>query len=139
KVNVYLEDWSNGYKDSPAYVYGLMDQIRDIGISHFMLPDTLGVMSPKEVFASLGDMISRYPNVQFDFHPHNDYGLAIANVMAAVDAGVSSIHCTVNCLGERAGNVSLAEVAVVLKDKMGLELSIDESNIMKVSKMVENF
>ncbi|MGD9661881.1 MAG: alpha-isopropylmalate synthase regulatory domain-containing protein [Porticoccaceae bacterium] len=139
KVNVYLEDWSNGYKDSPDYVYGLMDQIRNIGISHFMLPDTLGVMSPKEVFASLSDMINRYPNVQFDFHPHNDYGLAIANVMAAVEAGVSSIHCTVNCLGERAGNVSLAEVAVVLKDKMGLELSIDESNIMKVSKMVENF
>lgn len=139
KVNVYLEDWSNGYKDSPDYVFGLMDRIRDIGISHFMLPDTLGVMSPREVYASLRDMISRYPDARFDFHPHNDYGLAIANVMSAVEAGVSSIHCTINCLGERAGNVSLAEVAVVLRDKMDLELSIDESNIMKVSKMVENF
>ncbi|MFA5496001.1 MAG: alpha-isopropylmalate synthase regulatory domain-containing protein [Porticoccaceae bacterium] len=139
KVNVYLEDWSNGYRDSPDYVYGLMARICDIGITHFMLPDTLGVMSPDEVFASFKDMIERFPGVQFDFHPHNDYGLAVANVMAAVNAGVSSVHCTVNCLGERAGNVSLAEVAVVLRDKMGMELSIDESNIMKVSKMVENF
>ncbi len=139
RVNVYLEDWSNGYKDSPGYVFALMDQIRDIGITHFMLPDTLGVMSPDEVFAALSDMITRYPALQFDFHPHNDYGLAIANVMAAVRAGVSSIHCTVNCLGERAGNVSLAEVAVVLRDKMNMELSIDERDIVRVSRMVENF
>ena len=49
KVNVYLEDWSNGYQDSPDYVYGLMDNLRHAGIIHFMLPDTLGVLSPDEV------------------------------------------------------------------------------------------
>ena len=49
--------------------------------------------------------------------------------MAAVRAGVRTIHCTVNCLGERAGNVSLAEVAVVLRDKMGMTLSVDESKM----------
>lgn len=139
RINVYLEDWSNGYKDSPDYVFKLMDGIRDIGITHYMLPDTLGVLSPDEVFDAFADMIARYPGLQFDFHPHNDYGLAIANVMAAVRAGVCSIHCTVNCLGERAGNVSLAEVAVVLRDKMNMELSIDERDIVRVSRMVENF
>jgi D-citramalate synthase len=138
-VNAYLEDWSNGYRDSPDYVFGLMNRIKEFGITHVMLPDTLGVMAPDEVFAAQSDMIRRYPDLLFDFHPHNDYGLAIANVMAAVRAGVSSIHCTINCLGERAGNVSLAEVAVVLRDKMNLELSIDESNIVRVSKMVESF
>lgn len=138
-VNVYLEDWSNGYRDSRDYVYQMMDSINDTGITHFMLPDTLGVMSPDEVYDALSDMTSRYPDLQFDFHPHNDYGLAIANVMSAVRAGVSTIHCTVNCLGERAGNVSLAEVAVVLRDKMNMELSIDERDIVRVSKMVENF
>jgi D-citramalate synthase len=80
KVNVYLEDWSNGYADSRNYVFGLMDAIKDSGISHFMLPDTLGVMSPEEVFDSLSDMCSRYPKLQFDFHPHNDYGLATASI-----------------------------------------------------------
>ncbi len=139
KVNVYLEDWSNGYRDSPEYVFGLLDELRDIGISHFMLPDTLGIMSPEEVYASLGDMTSRYPDLLFDFHPHNDYGLAVANAMAAVRAGVSTIHCTVNCLGERAGNVSVAELAVVLRDKMNIDLSIDETSIVHLSNLVANF
>ena len=85
------------------------------------------------------DMCTRYPDTQFDFHPHNDYGLGTANIMAAVRAGVSAIHCTVNCLGERAGNASVSEVTVVLRDKMGMELSIDESNIVRLSNMVENF
>ncbi len=138
-VNVYLEDWSNGYKDSRDYVYSMVEGLADLEIRHLMLPDTLGVMMPDEVFASLSDMIQRFPEVQFDFHPHNDYGLATANVMMAVKAGVSSIHCTVNCLGERAGNVSLAEVVVVLRDKMGMQLSIDENKIYTLSQMVENF
>ncbi len=139
QVNVYLEDWSNGYRNSPDYVYQLMDHLQHTGIKHFMLPDTLGVMSPDEVFESFSDMCSRYPGIQFDFHPHNDYGLATANVMAAVRAGVNAIHCTVNCLGERAGNASLAQVAVVLRDKMNMRLSINESHMFRVSNMVENF
>jgi D-citramalate synthase len=139
QVNVYLEDWSNGYKDNPAYVFELMDNLKDLGITHFMLPDTLGVMSPDEVFDSFSDMRQRYPGVIFDFHPHNDYGLATANVMAAVNAGINDIHCTINCLGERAGNASLAQVAVVLRDKMNMALSIDESHLVQTSQMVENF
>ncbi len=138
-VNVYLEDWSNGYQDSREYVFQLMDRLHDSGIEHFMLPDTLGVMAPEQVYSSLEDMCSRYPDLIFDFHPHNDYGLATANVMAAVRAGVKAIHCTINCLGERAGNASLAEVTVVLRDKMGMELSIDESHLVRVSSMVEQF
>jgi len=139
QVNAYLEDWSNGYRDSPDYVFDMMDRLKDCGIAHFMLPDTLGVMSPKEVFDSLGDMCRRYPAQQFDFHPHNDYGLGTANVMSAVQAGISAVHCTVNCLGERAGNASVAEISVVLRDKLGMELSIDEGYIVQLSGMVETF
>jgi D-citramalate synthase len=139
QVNAYLEDWSNGYRDSRDYVYAMMDELKDSGIRHFMLPDTLGVMSPEEVFDSLSDMCRRYPQQQFDFHPHNDYGLATANVMSAVRAGISSVHCTMNCLGERAGNASLAEISVVLRDKMDMTISIDESYIVQLSTMVETF
>lgn len=139
RVNIYLEDWSNGYKNSPDYVYDMVTKLSSAGIDHFMLPDTLGVMSPDEVFTSLSDMVTRFPALQFDFHPHNDYGLATANAMFAVKAGVSSIHCTMNCLGERAGNASLTEVAVVLKDKLGKKVNIDESEIHNLSKLVENF
>ena len=138
-VNVYLEDWSNGYKDSPDYVYKFLDGLQDLGIRRYMLPDTLGVMMPDEVYASISDMCNRFPDAHFDFHPHNDYGLGTANALTAVKAGAAGIHCTVNCLGERAGNAPLSEVAVVLTDKLGLNLSIDESQIHPISKMVENF
>ncbi len=139
QVNVYLEDWSNGYQDSPDYVHGLMARLQHSGVSHFMLPDTLGVMAPDDVSSSIGAMCQRYPQLSFDFHPHNDYGLATANVMAAVQAGAGAVHCTINCLGERAGNASLAEVAVVLRDKMAMTLAIDESHLARISAMVENF
>jgi len=138
-VNVYLEDWSNGYNDEPEYVYALMDGLSKLDIEHYMLPDTLGVLTPDQVYTSLSDMIERFPYANFDFHPHNDYGLATANSLMAVKAGISSIHCTINCLGERAGNASLPEVAVALKDVMGIDLCIDESHIVSLSQMVENF
>ena len=139
RVNMYLEDWSSGFSDSRDYVYGLVSGTQNLGISHYLLPDTLGLFSPQEVFDSLKEMKEQFPNEEFDFHPHNDYGLATANVIAAIEAGINNIHCTVNCLGERAGNASLAEVAVVIRDKLGIDLSIDETQITLVSRMVENF
>lgn len=139
RVNAYLEDWSNGYRDNKDYVFGLMQEIGDCGIEHFMLPDTLGVMSPAEVYVALQEMRSTFQQQQFDFHPHNDYGLASANCLAAVEAGITTLHCTMNCLGERAGNVSLAELVVVLKDKMGIRTAVNESSLAAVSKMVERF
>lgn len=139
RVNMYLEDWSNGYRDSKDYVFGLIEATRHLGIGHYLLPDTLGMLSPAEVRSSLTDMLESFPDIEFDFHPHNDYGLATANVLAAVEAGINNVHCTMNCLGERAGNASLAEVAVALRDILGVQLSIDESRIAMVSRMVENF
>ena len=139
RVNMYLEDWSSGFSESRDYVYGLVSGTQDLGISHYLLPDTLGLFSPQEVFDSLKEMKEQFPNEEFDFHPHNDYGLATANVIAAIEAGIDNIHCTVNCLGERAGNASLAEVAVVIRDKLRIDLSIDETQITLVSRMVENF
>ena len=138
-VNVYLEDWSNGYRDNPEYVYSMVESLGNMDVGNIMLPDTLGVMTPEDVSRALTDMVSRFPGQTFDFHPHNDYGLATANTMAAVSAGVRTIHATVNCLGERAGNVSLAEVAVALRDKLGMQLSIDETKVIQISRMVENF
>lgn len=85
-VNLYLEDWSNGMKDSPDYVYQLMDELTHApsSIKRFMLPDTLGVMNPLQVIEYFRKMIKRYPEVHFDFHAHNDYDLAVSNSLAAV-------------------------------------------------------
>lgn len=115
-VNVYLEDWSNGIKDSPDYVFGLMDGLQDCGIKRFMLPDTLGILNPLQVIEYMRKMKKRYPDVHFDFHAHNDYDLAVSNVLAAVLSGVKGLHTTINGLGERAGNAPLASVQAILKD-----------------------
>ncbi len=108
-VNLYLEDWSNGMKDSPDYVFQLMDALVTHPqplplIKRFMLPDTLGVMNPLQVIDYFRKMQKRYPEVHFDFHAHNDYDLAVSNSLAAVYSGAKGLHVTVNGLGERCGN-----------------------------------
>ena len=138
-ANLYLEDWSNGMRHSKDYVYYLVDNLKDTALRRIMLPDTLGILSPDEVFVFCREMCERYPDVHFDFHAHNDYDLAVANSLAAVKAGVWGIHTTVNGLGERAGNTPLASIAAVLKDHTDVELRINEEKLTLLSKMIENF
>lgn len=138
-VNVYLEDWSNGIAQSPDYVFAFMDALRSSSIRRFMLPDTLGVLNPTTTGKYCRMMIERYPELQFDFHAHNDYDLAVANVLAAVEAGIQCVHVTINGLGERAGNAPLSSVVAALHDQLGLKTSINEHEINYVSKMVETY
>ena len=139
-VNIYLEDWSNGMKDTPEYVFGMVDALRDAPICRFMLPDTLGILAPGQTRAYFLKMVERYPELHFDFHAHNDYDLAVANVLAAASAGCHGIHTTVNGLGERAGNASLSSVIAVLHDMLkDAETSIKEQSINTISRMVESY
>ena len=87
EVNIYLEDWSNGMKDSPEYVFQMVDALMHTNIKRYMLPDTLGVLNPLQVIEYMRKMVKRYPHAHFDFHPHNDYDLAVSNVLAAVLSG----------------------------------------------------
>ncbi|MDD3789200.1 MAG: alpha-isopropylmalate synthase regulatory domain-containing protein [Petrimonas sp.] len=138
-VNIYLEDWSNGMRDSEAYVYYLMDGLKDAAVHRFMLPDTLGILNPDETADFCQRMIHRYPELHFDFHAHNDYDLAVANVFEAVKAGVKGVHVTVNGLGERAGNAPLTSVLAVIEDQLKLKTNIKEKNLYHVSKIVESY
>ena len=138
-VNLYLEDWSNGMKDSPDYVFQLMDALVETEIKRFMLPDTLGVMNPLQVIEYFRKMMKRYPDVHFDFHAHNDYDLAVSNSLAAVLSGAKGIHVTVNGLGERCGNAPLASVQAILKDQFHAKTNIIESQLNDISRMVESF
>ncbi len=138
-VNIYLEDWSNGMKNSRDYVFFMIDSLRNENIKRIMLPDTLGIMNPEDTFEACSAMAERYPEIHFDFHPHNDYDLAAGNVYYAVKAGMRGIHTTVNGLGERAGNVPLSSVIAVMKDHLRVETAVDESQLNKISKLVESF
>ncbi len=138
-VNLYLEDWSNGMKDSPKYVYQLMDALVDIGIRRFMLPDTLGIMNPLQVIEYFRKMVKRYPDTHFDFHAHNDYDLAVSNSLAAVLSGARGLHVTVNGLGERCGNAPLSSVQVILKDQFHAKTNIQEDRLNAISRLVESY
>jgi (R)-citramalate synthase len=139
KVNVYLEDWSNGMRNSQDYVYFMMEALKKLPIERIMLPDTLGILDPNETYTFCKAMIDKYPDIHFDFHAHNDYDLAVANVQAATKAGITGIHTTVNGLGERAGNAPLSSVIALLKDHCKVESSVVEKKINLVSRMVETF
>ncbi|MBO5225087.1 MAG: 2-isopropylmalate synthase [Parabacteroides sp.] len=139
EVNVYLEDWSNGIKNSPEYVFQFIDSLRDLPIKRFMLPDTLGILNPGNTYEYCKEMVTRYPDLKFDFHAHNDYDLAVANVYSAVRAGIGGLHTTLNGLGERAGNAPLSSVLAVLKDQLGVELKLREEKINYASRLVETF
>jgi D-citramalate synthase len=138
-VNIYLEDWSNGMIHSADYVLFMVDSLKDENIKRFMLPDTLGILNPEQTFDFCKKMVDRYPAIHFDFHAHNDYDLAVANVFSAVKAGVKGLHTTINGLGERAGNAPLSSVIGVLNDLIDTETGINEFEITKASKLVETF
>lgn len=140
RVNVYLEDWSNGIRDNEGYVFGMVDALQDLSaIDRIMLPDTLGVLSPAQTSQFVGLMVQRYPHLRFDFHAHNDYDLAVANVLAAVEAGARGVHTTVNGMGERAGNASLSSVVAVLNDMSATHATrINEKSINNISRLVES-
>lgn len=138
-VNVYLEDWSNGMRSSKDYVHFMVDNLSKLNIKRIMLPDTLGILDPDETYEFCKEMIEAYPDVVFDFHAHNDYDLAIANVFHALKAGIRCVHTTVNGLGERAGNAPLSSVIATVKDHLKLETLVNETMLNKVSKLVESF
>lgn len=138
-VNLYLEDWSSGMKDSPDYVFQMMDALVESGIKRFLLPDTLGILNPMQVTEFFGKMKERYSSAHFDFHAHNDYDLAVGNSLAAVKAGASGLHVTVNGLGERCGNAPLASVQAILKDQLHIETGIREDRLGEISRLVEGY
>lgn len=139
QVNIYLEDWSNGMSSSEDYVFYMIDNLKDERITRFMLPDTLGILNPEQTYYFVKRMTDRYPSLHFDFHSHNDYDLAVANVFSAVKAGAKGVHTTVNGLGERAGNAPLASVIGILHDQLNIRTNVVETEITKVSKLVETF
>lgn len=140
QVNVYLEDWSNGMRNSPDYVLQFLDFLQTQPVRRILLPDTLGVLTPSETFAFISQLVSRYPQLHFDFHAHNDYDLSIANVIEAIRAGAHGLHLTVNGLGERAGNAPMASAIAVLRDFMPeIKTGVVEKSLYPVSKLVETF
>ncbi|MEM1507953.1 MAG: 2-isopropylmalate synthase [Candidatus Bathyarchaeia archaeon] len=99
-------------------------------------PDTVGVLTPEKSYALFMDLKKAFPNVVFGVHCHDDFGLAVANTLAALRAGAEEAHVTVNGLGERAGNAALEEVVVALNLHYGVNTSIRTDLLYDVSMLV---
>jgi D-citramalate synthase len=137
--NVYLEDWSGGMIGSPDYVMAHIAALVDMPISRIMLCDTLGILNPVQVREFVGGLVKAFPQQHFDYHGHNDYGLGTANTLEATVAGAKGVHVTVNGMGERAGNASLDEVVVALRDHAGFTTRVQEKALADISNLVAVF
>jgi len=140
ETNVYLEDWSNGMRNSKAYVWEYLAFLATQPVKRIMLPDTLGVITPSESYDFVKEIKDKYPNLHFDFHAHNDYDLGVSNVMEALKAGADGLHLTVNGMGERAGNAPMASTVAVINDFMpNIKIDVNETFLYTISKLVETF
>jgi 2-isopropylmalate synthase len=137
-------DWSpeDGSRTDPDFLCRVVEAAINAGATCINLPDTVGYAVPDE-FAGLITMLrERVPNSDkaiFSAHCHNDLGLAVANSLAAVTAGARQVECTINGLGERAGNAALEEIVMALKtrqDVMNYETGINSEVITRISKLV---
>tara|TARA_R110002051_G_scaffold269806_1_gene330040 strand:+ start:2426 stop:3943 length:1518 start_codon:yes stop_codon:yes gene_type:complete len=138
--NIYLEDWSNGMRNSKEYVFEFLEFLSTQNVKRVLLPDTLGILTHTETFAYLSEIIQKFPKLHIDFHGHNDYDLGVANIMEAVKAGCHGLHLTVNGMGERAGNAPMASAVAVINDFLPeVEISVNETSLYKVSKLVSAF
>ncbi|WP_027854619.1 2-isopropylmalate synthase [Marinobacterium litorale] len=140
-VEFSLEDASRSEMD---FMCRIIEQVIDAGARTINIPDTVGYSVPEEFGARIGELIQRIPNADkaiFSVHCHNDLGLAVANSLAAVSAGARQVECTINGLGERAGNAALEEIVMALrtrKDMLGLETAIDTTQIVPASRLVSS-
>jgi D-citramalate synthase len=138
-VNVYLEDWSSGVRDSFDYVFSSVENLRGLDVKRVYLPDTLGTLSPADTSDYVSLMVRTWSDLHFEFHAHNDYGLATANSLAAVEAGARGVHTSVNGMGERSGNTRLAEVVASIHDHSSFRTQIRENKLTQISDMVGTF
>ena len=134
-VNIYLEDWSQGMRDSQEYVMGLTSGLSRMSVQRVMLCDTLGVLTPDQTEAYVRTMHNNF-KMHFDFHGHNDYGLAVSNSVVALRAGATRVHVAMNGLGERAGNTNLATLVVAARDLYGMSTNVNEQSLGMLSDLV---
>ena len=126
------------------YLCEVVEAVIDAGATTVNIPDTVGYAIPSQWGAMIRDLIARVPNINkaiVSVHCHNDLGLAVANSLAAVEAGAGQVECTINGIGERAGNAALEEVVMALKtrkDVFGVEVDINTREFYRASRLVSD-
>lgn len=128
-------------RSDPEFLITVLKTAVECGAKTVNIPDTVGYSTPKEFGALIKKIKSALGDIPVSVHCHNDLGLAVANTLSAIENGASQCDCTINGIGERAGNASLEEIVMALdtrKDEFGCETHIVTSNLSKVSKIVSS-
>ena len=131
-------------RSDPDFLCRILEAVIEAGASTVNIPDTVGYTLPHRFGALIKDLRERIPNSDkavFSVHCHNDLGLAVANSLAAVDNGARQVECTINGLGERAGNAALEEVVMAVRtrsDEFVVDTALDTTQIVPCSRLVSN-
>ncbi len=140
-IEYFLEDAGRA---DPDYLCRVIEAVIKAGATVINIPDTTGYTTPDEFGALIASVMGRVPNITeavVSVHCHDDLGLSVANALAGVKAGARQVECTVNGIGERAGNTSLEEVVMAMRvrrDSFGVETGIVTQEIYKTSRLVSN-
>ena len=131
-VEFSAEDATRTEKD---FLFDVFSAVSDAKVDFIDVPDTVGVLTPKDTRLLIGDVVNTF-NIPISVHFHNDFGLATANTLTAIECGANQAHVTVNGLGERTGNCSLEELVMTLKVAYGIDLGLDTTRLYSLSNLV---
>lgn len=139
-------DWSpeDATRSDHDFLFKAIETAIKAGANTINIPDTVGYTTPEEYFALISAIKNNVANIDkaiISAHCHNDLGMAVANSLAAMQAGARQIECTINGIGERAGNAALEEIVMAIKtrgDFYGVETGIDATMITRISKLVSS-
>ena len=129
-------------RSDPDFLCRVIEEVISAGCTTINLPDTVGYSTPDEIAAFFTNILSRVPNARhatFSAHCHDDLGLAVANTLAAIGAGARQVECTINGIGERAGNASLEEVVMATRvrpDRLPFDTGINTREIFPSSQLL---
>ena len=135
------EDASRTEQD---FLFDVIEAVIDVGAKTVNIPDTVGYAVPDEfgeLISSIKSSVNNIDKTIISVHCHNDLGMAVANSLAAVKAGARQVECTINGIGERAGNAAMEEIVMALKTRrnfFGVDTRIDTQQIMPCSKLVSS-
>ncbi|HXF42215.1 MAG TPA: 2-isopropylmalate synthase [Pyrinomonadaceae bacterium] len=139
-VEFSAEDATRSDRD---FLYKVLDAAVESGAKTLNIPDTVGYCTPTEMASLVKDIVERFAasDIIISVHCHNDLGLAVANTLAAIEAGARQVECTINGIGERAGNAALEEIAMALivrADHFGIGHNIDSKQLYPASKLLSS-
>lgn len=134
-------EWSamDATRSDMEYLVKAVDIAVKAGAMTINIPDTVGYAVPEDYLKMIGALVAKFPDVRFSTHCHNDLGLAVANSLAGVKAGARQVECTINGIGERAGNAAMEEIVMAIKtrpDYFQCQTNIDTKKIYATSRFV---